>query len=61
MRYIPNATVLIGNGRTIHTDTRGKASIRIRYGKAGKRKAIATATGYQPGITTITVTPNRPR
>jgi hypothetical protein len=49
------ATIWVGNGRRLHTDGAGRARITIAFGKAGRRRAIATANEYHNGLATIMV------
>jgi hypothetical protein len=52
---VPDATVLIGNGQHLLTNTAGMASARLRYGRTGRRRVLATAGGYAAGATVLTV------
>jgi hypothetical protein len=56
---VPGATVLFGNGRRVQTDQNGLASASIRFGKAGRRRAIASANEYFDGTATIRVARRR--
>jgi hypothetical protein len=52
---VPDASVLLGNGRYLRTDVDGTVSTTLAFGRAGQRKVIATASGYTAGAATITV------
>jgi hypothetical protein len=52
---VPGAAVHLGKGRHLTTSANGRAVARLAFGKAGRRKVVATANEYLPGQATINV------
>jgi hypothetical protein len=42
-------------GRRVVTDRHGRATMRIRFGRTGRRAVVATARGYRAGRATVRV------
>ena len=43
------------SGRRAHTGKRGKAKLRVRFAKAGRKRVTASARGYRTGRARIQV------
>ncbi|HEY5197031.1 MAG TPA: hypothetical protein VIJ51_08390 [Solirubrobacteraceae bacterium] len=54
---VPGATVSIGSGHRLTTDTQGRATTTLAFGTPGRRRIIATANEYLSAHTTIAVRP----
>jgi pimeloyl-ACP methyl ester carboxylesterase len=54
---VPGATVWVGNGRHLRTSDSGRASVRLAFGKGGRRRVIATDPEYYAGRAIVRVTP----
>ena len=57
---VANASVLVGNGRRLLTNSNGQASTLLAFGRTGRRRVIATATEYKPGTAIVTVSRTHP-
>jgi triacylglycerol esterase/lipase EstA (alpha/beta hydrolase family) len=58
---VPDASVWVGNGRHLRTSDSGRASVRLAYGKGGRRHVIATDPEYRDGEAIVTVRPRSAR
>jgi hypothetical protein len=52
---VPGASVYVGNGRHLRTTSAGRASVTLAFGRAGRRRVIATANEYRDGRAVIRV------
>jgi hypothetical protein len=52
---VPRADVYVGNGRHLHTGADGRAAATLAFGKAGRRRVVATAAEFIQGQATIKV------
>ena len=52
---VPGASVWVANGRHLHTDTAGGATLTIAFGRRGRRRVFASASEYLNGSATINV------